>query len=353
MAPSLPLVFACALAVVSGTVAAPPAPAAQALPTGGVTPIAPAANAPAKKAVALPLRAPGARAAALLSGAPKAGEPPLRVKVGLYVVNIGRFDLATGTHVAEFYLSFECPTGRVCPVDFDLLNGRALSRELVRESGNRKSYLVRAELADDLDFREFPFDRHDLAIDLVDRHLTQDQLIFETDKEHSGLDKAVRIAGWKVHGWRVESAPHEMHAIERSFSHFRFTMTIGRFELASMLKIFLPAFFIVLVASLACLLKGASLGGRLGIGTAGLIASVMFHLSSTSSLPPMGYLTRIDKLMFATYLLLLANVLVTILLLRATDRNDQVTAARVFKTGLYAIPPLVLGVYSLVLFRIV
>lgn len=130
-------------------------------------------------------------------------------------------------------------------------------------------------------------------------------------------------------------------------------MTIGRYELTSLLKVFLPAFFIVMVATLALLLKGASLGGRLGIGTAGLIASVMFHMSATASLPPMGYLTRIDKLMFATYFLLIANVLVTILLPRANDRGDQEAAARIYRRGVMFIPPLVFVAYGLVIARIV
>jgi hypothetical protein len=278
---------------------------------------------------------------------------PVKVKVSFYLVSIGKFDIAAGNHTAEFYLTFRCPLKVACDMDFELVNGRVLSRELVRQKDRRRAYLVRAELADDFNLSEFPFDTHTLNIEIVHRKLHDRYLVFEAHDKRSGINPAVRIPGWRVSGWKTQVGFHLVDAIERTFSSYRFTVNIDRPVLAPVLKVFLPAFFIVFVATLALLLRGGSLTNRLGMGTAGLIAAVMFHLSSTSTLPPIPYLTRIDKLMFATYFLLLANIFTTILMLRATERQDSAAIERIYRWGAYGIPPLVVVVFALVLFRII
>jgi hypothetical protein len=102
-------------------------------------------------------------------------------------------------------------------------------------------------------------------------------------------------------------------------------------------------------SSLVLLLRPTSVGTRISMGTAMLLAAVMFHLSSTSSLPPIGYLTLQDKFMVGNYLVIVANVLFSVLILKATDREDKATADMFDRLAAKVVPALILAVNGLVL----
>src|SRR6185369_9119370 len=95
-----------------------------------------------------------------------------------------------------------------------------------------------------------------------------------------------------------------------------FDIAISRPTLASLFKSLVPVFFMVFVAGFTLLLKPKSAPGRLSASTAGLMSVVMFHVSATSSLPPLGYLTLMDKFMIATYLVYIVNIAFNVAMVR-------------------------------------
>ena len=52
------------------------------------------------------------------------------VQVGLYILNLGKFDIATGSFTADFYLSLKCEAN-CSPENFEFMNGRASSFEKI------------------------------------------------------------------------------------------------------------------------------------------------------------------------------------------------------------------------------
>ncbi|HEY8073182.1 MAG TPA: hypothetical protein VIF62_03715, partial [Labilithrix sp.] len=82
-------------------------------------------------------------------------------------------------------------------------------------------------------------------------------------------------------------------------------------------------FFMVFVAGFTLLLKPKSASGRLTAATGALMTVVMFHLSATSSLPPLGYLTRLDKFMIATYIVYLINILFAVTIVRLDEKKNE------------------------------
>jgi hypothetical protein len=52
---------------------------------------------------------------------------------------------------------------------------------------------------------------------------------------------------------------------------------------------------------------------KIGLGTSMLISAVMFHISQISSLPPLGSLIMIDKILLSTYGCLCASLICTAL----------------------------------------
>jgi uncharacterized membrane protein len=123
--------------------------------------------------------------------------------------------------------------------------------------------------------------------------------------------------------------------------------------LAAFFKSLLPVFFMVFVALFTLLLKPKSATGRLSTATGGLMSVVMFHISSTSSLPPLGYLTRMDKFMIATYAIYMVNIAFTVAMVRFDEKKRERAADFAYLVSAGLVPGLALLLWVLVFARVV
>ena len=104
------------------------------------------------------------------SSAQDENQPTNFVQVGIYVLNIGKYELATGSFTADFYLSLKCSSQ--CSEDFEFMNGRASSFEKIINEPNEKFYRIQANLNSPVDLKKFPFDNQKLQIILEDKKRT-------------------------------------------------------------------------------------------------------------------------------------------------------------------------------------
>jgi len=72
------------------------------------------------------------------------------VQVGLYLLNLGKFDISTGSFTADFYLSMECEN-ECSPENFEFMNGRASTIEKIIDDPNLKFYRIQANLNSQID----------------------------------------------------------------------------------------------------------------------------------------------------------------------------------------------------------
>jgi len=275
-----------------------------------------------------------------------ANAKPNEVSVGVYVLNIGKFDLSSGSYTLDFYLSMKCD-GNCNTGDFEFLNGRATSIDKIIDKPNEKFYRIQANLLKNLDLKNYPFDEHSLTIEMEDKEATKDDLIYKFDKEHSGVDPLVILVGWELKGWDGKVGDHFYQPYDEIFSRFIFSMNIKRVVLASVIKSFLPVFFMVFVGLLSLLLKADKVSMRLSLNISTLLAAVFFHLNLSSQIPPVGYLTFADKFMITTYIILISILFSGILLMRRTDKKDEKLAERMYRISLYAIPIMTIFLYLL------
>jgi len=79
----------------------------------------------------------------------------------------------------------------------------------------------------------------------------------------------------------------------------------------------------------------------------------MFHLSSTSSLPPMGYLTLLDKFMLATYLVYLVNIAFSVAMVRFEEKKKEAWSEVMYLAAAGAVPGIALVAWVAVFMRLV
>ncbi len=238
------------------------------------------------------------------------------VEVGLYLVNLGKLDVSTGSFTADFYLSFKSkepiPDG-----SFEFVNGRAASIEKLEDQQNEagfyeKFYRILANLTTPMHLKDFPFDSQQMQIIIEDKTEDVEKLRYVPAKNESGMDAAITFPGWRVTGWDVSVREHEYPVYESKYSQFVYTVTIKRMAFSSFLKTFLPVIFLMLIVMSSFILNPEQVTTRMGAISSSLVASAMFHISISNQVPPMGYLTFADKFMILTYFILLASFFLSI-----------------------------------------
>lgn len=297
-----------------------------------------------------PVAAPAAAAAATHDDE-KEEKPhgPQTIHIGVALEKLGKFELGPGSYNAELILSLRCEH-EPCKPDFDVSNGKVTGKEKLFDEKLEKSFRVKAELDAIVDLSEFPFDKHVLLVNFVDKGdpLNTKYVI---DEQETGLDPSIKLAGWEIASKlasHVETHKLEGHEIQEA----QFGIAIQRPRLAAFGKTLLPVCFMIFVAGFTLLLKPKSASGRLSAATAGLMTVVMFHISSTSSLPPLGYLTRMDKFMIATYLVYLINIALAVAIVRFDEKKNEKMAELTYLTAGGLVPGVALLAWLTVFLRI-
>jgi hypothetical protein len=273
---------------------------------------------------------------------------PAKVYVGVYVLNLGKFELATGAYTVDFYLSLRSQK----PVemgDFEFMNGRAATVDKLIDTPTEKFYRIQANLSQNLDLRRYPFDEHLLTIEIEDKRRTVDELVYVVDEQNCGVDPGVIVVGWRLAGWEAKVLSHDYEIYGETYSRFVFGLRIQRVILNAVIKSFLPIACMVLVGFLSLLLAPDKVTTRLSLNISTLLGAVMFHVNLTASIPPVGYLTLADRIMIATYVVLVLILFSGVAILRWAEREDKkALALRVYHQALGLIPPLAVALYLLV-----
>ena len=139
----------------------------------------------------------------------------------------------------------------------------------------------------------------------------------------------------------------------RSISQIHFGIEAKRPALQATFKAVVPVIIMIFVAAFTLLLKPKSAAGRLSTAVGGLMAIVMFQVGQVGSLPPVGYLTRLDKFMIATYLVYLLNIGLSVAMVRFEERKNERMSELMYLVAAGAVPGLALVVWLGVFLRLV
>ncbi|MEM4331040.1 MAG: hypothetical protein QW273_03475 [Candidatus Pacearchaeota archaeon] len=257
-------------------------------------------------------------------------ETDKEVKVGIYILNLGKFDISSGSFTADFYLSFKCDN--LCPnIDFEFINGRAVTIDKIIDKPNEKFYRIQANLVSPIDLRNFPFDKQKMEIIIEDKRSTKETLVFVPNLEESGFDESIFFTGWKIEDWKAYTREHDYDIYNESYSQFIFEIPITRIKINSVFKTILPITFIMIVMLSSFVLDPDKITTRLSMVGSALVASVMFHVSLANQLPPVSYLTFIDKFMILSYFVILLSFLFNVTLLELYERKKEEKVKRLHR----------------------
>lgn len=241
------------------------------------------------------------------------------VNVGLYIVNLGKFDVSSGSFTADFYLYLKCEENNCSTGNFEFMNGRATSVDKIIDSRSEKFYRIQAGFTSPVDLKEFPFDSQKMQIVIEDKENPVETISYLPDDSQSGLDDGIFFTGWEIKGWNSSITKHYYKPYDETYSTYMLNIDISRIRFNAFFKTFLPIFFIMLITLFTFVIDPDKIMNRLTIAGSSLIASVMFHISISNQIPPVGYMTMADKFMMLTYFILLVTFAINIILLELSE----------------------------------
>ncbi|MCX7592036.1 MAG: hypothetical protein N2255_10470 [Kiritimatiellae bacterium] len=254
------------------------------------------------------------------------------IRFGIYVLNLGKFDMSSGSFTADFYLSLKSDEP-ISDNSFEFMNGRAASVEKLEASPDGKEvfYRILANLSTPTDLRRFPFDTQTMQILIEDKTNSIEKVRFVPDEKQSGLDEGIVFPGWEILGYEMSTREHYYPAFEETYSQIVFSIHIGRIKVNAFLKTFLPVLFLMLIVMSSFILNPNQIATRLAAVSSALVTSAMFHISISNQIPAVGYLTFADKFMVLTYFILLACFALSLYVFILQERKDQERAKRINK----------------------
>lgn len=249
-------------------------------------------------------------------------------EIGTYLLNVSKINLHNGSYDLDFYLWIKSDDVNFIdnPPKFEFMNGNA-KIDIITLEENYYEVRIKGEFQKNMDFRNYPFEKILLTVEL-EGHEEINTLEFIPDIKESGADSLVNVPGWLLKSTSSDTSTHK-YSDGTEFSRYVFTLEIERFPLSSFLKTLFPVFVITAIAMLSFWMSPSNSTARIGLGASTLLAAVAAHLSAANQLPPIGYLTLMDKIMIVAYVLFVNNLVSMVMQMRLFDNERVLEAAKI------------------------
>ncbi|MEM9550927.1 MAG: hypothetical protein AAGA05_07115 [Pseudomonadota bacterium] len=190
--------------------------------------------------------------------------------------------------------------------------------------------------------RDFPFDKHALAIRFaIQMNHTAFELV--ADPDDTWIANRLNIEGWNVSGVRVDTGPFVLRNGAEPVEAVNLTVLAARN----------PEFYVYRMLVLLALVVGMSwiifwvppsrFEFQIGIGATSMLTAIAFNLAIAGRLPPVGYLTTLDKLVIWAILLVFLSIIEALVAGRMVMNDRETEAIRMDRACRVLFPVLLLG----------
>lgn len=297
------------------------------------------------------------------AAAPSSG--PRQVEVGIYLNDVGEFQLATGTFTADFYMWMRwegnwtagndnstvsqliiqaqaSPTGSISalqgyafPSHFEFENGDEVTPTLIAAQPhyngtdyNLLEYRVLGTFHNQVHLENYPLDKQTLSIEMEDSFYANTSLVYVPDAG-SAIDPAL-IASGVIPGFTFIGNSFQTSVVNHlydttfgyqvipggnttsSYSRYVASFSVQRPFSTSVTTLFLPISMIVALAVVSFFVDAEKFEERLALLVTSLLATVVLQVTFSTSIPSTGQFTLADRTMVVVYGVLLSAMAITV-----------------------------------------
>ncbi len=289
-----------------------------------------------------------------------AAAPVQEVNVGVYLHHVPEIDLKSSTYLADFFIWFRWkgPHDPTQTLEWtNLADASALQRTFIftDEAGNSKpvempdgslyqQLHIQGRFTHPFSIERYPFDEQDIVFEIEDNQNQASELVYVPDTAgKSALHPGFALAGWEVGdlSLAVSQARYDtsfgdlrVKANEQTFAHLTAKLHVKRPIWSSLVKTIVPILIVLLITLVVFLIDGKYFDARMGLGITTLISAVALQLTSSASLPDVGYVVLLDKIYNVSYFIIFVALLESVVAVRLVDKEQSERAQRIDRTTL-------------------
>ena len=265
---------------------------------------------------------------AILFDRPDPESVPTKIYIGLYLLDLISIDDVNQSFTADLFamvrwndprLALKDPSDSQMLRNFDfeeiwhpltyIINQRRISKQLddifrVDPAGNVQ-YIQRylGDFSSPLDFKEFPFDKQRLALQVVSFRYGPEEVEFVLDQQRTGRRGQLSLVGWSIGQGKAEVTTEYLQVQDRNLARVDFTLDVKRQRPFYIIKALIPLILIIFMAWSVFFIDPSVIGPQIGIPTSSVFALILFNHRISALLPRVSYLTRIDRFILFSIIL--------------------------------------------------
>lgn len=297
---------------------------------------------------------------AILFNRPDPDGVPTKVYIGLYLIDLISIDDVNQSFAADFFamarwndprLALKNPEETQMLRHFDpeeiwhpmtyVINQRRISRQLdnifrVDPAGNVQ-YIQRfyGEFSSPLDFKDFPFDKQTLTLQVVSFRYTPEEVEFVIDQLRTGQREQLSLVGWSIDKGQPEVTTEYLQIQDRHLARVDFTLDVIRQKPFYIIKALIPLILIIFMAWSVFFIDPSVIGPQIGIPTSSVFALILFNHRISALLPRVSYLTRIDRFILFSIILVFITLGVSVLTATLAHKEKKELALKIDRWARY------------------
>jgi gamma-aminobutyric acid receptor subunit beta len=253
---------------------------------------------------------------------PDSNGVPTHVSIGIYVIDIGRINDVEQSFSADVYLRMRWKDPRLSSVahcKFALnevwhpqvffINQANVTRKFddIVFVGPEGAALYRqryvGDMSSHLDLREFPLDSQVLRLRFIAGGYTPDEVVFVADESIEGREEPFSIAEWSIGPLTKQLGTFYFAPQDRSFPRIDYELIGTRHAGFYVWKVIFPLMLFVFMSWAVFWLDPGQVGTQIGLSATVMVICVIFMLNLGTVLPKVPYLTRVDRFVIGSLVL--------------------------------------------------
>ena len=163
---------------------------------------------------------------------------------------------------------------------------------------------------------DFPLDQQDLIVHIVAAGLSVEYVkmvpLVKDDNELSDIAEKFSVPDFKVLTWQAEPKPYFPHRGKSGVAGYQMRVTVGRSPTYYVIKVIVPLCLIVIMSWLPRWIDPEQIGTNIGISTTAFLTLVAYLFAITVLLPRVSYITRMDRFILLSTLLVFTCLIQTV-----------------------------------------
>ena len=204
-----------------------------------------------------------------------------------------------------------------------------------------------------LDLREFPRDEqvlkiHIVAAGLMEKHVKMIPLVKE-GREASDIAENFSVPDFEVISWQAEAKPYVAQKGGSGTAGYQMQIIVARSPTYYVLKVVVPLCLIVIMSWLPRWINADQIGTNVGVSTTSFLTLVAYLFAVTVLLPRVSYITRLDRFIFLSTLMVFAGLIHTVINTVMLNSNKKALIERIERLS-RAVYPVILVIVLILSF---